>query len=52
MLFRSNSPEARERFAVLLTEPLPTNTEEFARLAADERARYQSIVRLSGARVD
>ena len=47
-----NSPEARERFAALLAEPLPTSAEEFARLAADERARYQSIVRLSGARVD
>lgn len=47
-----NSPELRQRFAALLAEPTPTSAETFGRFMAQERQRYESVVKASGARVD
>jgi tripartite-type tricarboxylate transporter receptor subunit TctC len=47
-----NSPELRQRFAALLAEPTPTSAETFGRFMAQERQRYEPIVKASGARVD
>lgn len=46
------TPETRQRFAALLAEPAPGTPAQFGELAARERARYESMVRQSGARVD
>jgi tripartite-type tricarboxylate transporter receptor subunit TctC len=47
-----NSPEVRQRFAALLAEPTPTSAETFGRFMAQERQRYEPVVKASGARVD
>ncbi len=47
-----NSPELRQRFAALLAEPTPTSPETFGRFMAQERQRYEPVVKASGARVD
>ncbi|MFM7966632.1 MAG: Bug family tripartite tricarboxylate transporter substrate binding protein [Betaproteobacteria bacterium] len=47
-----NSPELRQRFAALLAEPTPTSAEAFGRFMAQERQRYEPVVKASGARVD
>jgi tripartite-type tricarboxylate transporter receptor subunit TctC len=47
-----NAPETRARFAILLTEPVPSTVEEFGALMARERAKYEILVKASGARVD
>ncbi|HZY16556.1 MAG TPA: tripartite tricarboxylate transporter substrate binding protein [Ramlibacter sp.] len=47
-----HSPEAKARFTGLLAEPVPTSVEEFGRFMAAERAKYEKIVKASGARVD
>ncbi|NBW01430.1 MAG: tripartite tricarboxylate transporter substrate binding protein [Betaproteobacteria bacterium] len=47
-----NSPELRQRFASLLAEPTPTSAETFGRFMAQERQRYEPVVKASGARVD
>lgn len=47
-----NSPELRQRFAALLAEPTPTSAETFGRFMAQERQRYESVVKSTGARVD
>lgn len=47
-----NSPELRQRFAALLAEPTPTSPETFGRFMAQERQRYESVVKSTGARVD
>lgn len=47
-----NSPELRQRFAALLAEPTPTSAETFGRFMAQERQRYEPVVKASGARVD
>ncbi|MDR2128352.1 MAG: tripartite tricarboxylate transporter substrate binding protein [Burkholderiaceae bacterium] len=46
------TPETRQRFASLLAEPTPSTPQQFGQLMSDERARYQSLVQLSGARAD
>lgn len=46
------TPETQQRFAQLMAEPVPTTPEHFGELMARERARYQDVVRRSGARVD
>lgn len=45
-------PEVKRRFALLMAEPLPTTPTQFEDMMRQERARYERIVRLSGARVD
>jgi tripartite-type tricarboxylate transporter receptor subunit TctC len=47
-----NAPETRTRFAALLAEPVPSTPEEFGALMKSERAKYEKLVKASGARVD
>ena len=44
--------ETKTRFAILLAEPVPSTGEEFGKLMANERAKYEKLVKASGARVD
>ncbi len=47
-----NSPEARSRFATLMAEPVPTTPEQFGAFMDAERAKYEKVVKASGAKVD
>ena len=47
-----NSPQARSRFAGLMAEPVPTTPEQFGAMMNAERAKYEKVVKASGARVD
>jgi len=47
-----NSPEAKTRFAALLAEPVPSTPEEFAAFMRAELAKYEKVVKASGAKVD
>ena len=47
-----NAPETRTRFGALLAEPVPTTPEQLDAFMASERAKYQSLVKASGAKVD
>lgn len=47
-----NAPETRTRFATLLAEPAPSTPEEFGAFMKQERAKYERLVKASGARVD
>ena len=47
-----NTPEVKTRFATLMAEPAPSTPEAFASFLAQERSRYESVVKLSGAKVD
>lgn len=47
-----NAPETRTRFAALMAEPVPTTPEQFEAFMAAERAKYQQVVKASGAKVD
>jgi len=47
-----NSPEARSRFATLMAEPVPTTPEQFGTMMNAERAKYEKVVKASGAKVD
>ena len=46
------TPEAKTRFASLMAEPVTSTPEEFGRFMQAELAKYQKIVKLSGAKVD
>ena len=46
------SPETQQRFAQLMAEPVPTTPEQFGALMSRERARYEPVVKRSGAKVD
>ena len=46
------APETQQRFAQLMAEPVPTTPEQFGALMARERARYEPVVKRSGAKVD
>lgn len=47
-----NSPEVKTKFALLMAEPAPSTPEQFARFMTAERAKYERLVKLSGAKVD
>jgi tripartite-type tricarboxylate transporter receptor subunit TctC len=47
-----NSPEIKTRMATLMAEPSPTSPEEFAAFVKAELAKYESVVKASGAKVD
>ncbi len=47
-----NSPEAKTRFAGLMAEPVPTTPEQFGAFMKAELAKYETVVRASGAKVD
>ena len=46
------SPEARTRFAALMAEPVSSTPEEFGSFMKAELAKYEKVVKLSGAKVD
>ena len=47
-----NAPETKTRFATLLAEPVPSTPDEFGAFMKSERAKYEGLVKASGARVD
>jgi tripartite-type tricarboxylate transporter receptor subunit TctC len=47
-----NSPEAKTRFATLMAEPVPNTPDEFGRFMRAELAKYEKVVKASGAKVD
>ncbi len=47
-----NSPETKTRFAGLMAEPVPTTPEEFGAFMKGELAKYETVVKASGAKVD
>lgn len=47
-----NSPEAKSRFAALMAEPVPTTPEQFGSFMQRELAKYEKVVKASGAKVD
>ena len=46
------SAEVRARFAALMAEPVPGSPEQFAQFMKSEQAKYEQVVKASGARVD
>ena len=46
------APETQARFAQLMAEPVPTTPEQFGAFMKKELARYESVVKASGAQVD
>ena len=46
------SPEARTRFAGLMAEPVTNTPEEFGSFMRSELAKYEKVVKASGAKVD
>ncbi len=46
------SPEAKTRFAQLMAEPVTTTPEEFGSFMRAELAKYERVVKASGAKVD
>lgn len=47
-----NSPEAKTRFAALMAEPVASSPEQFGAFMKRELAKYEKVVKASGARVD
>jgi tripartite-type tricarboxylate transporter receptor subunit TctC len=47
-----NSPEAKTRFAALFAEPVPSTPDEFGAFMKSELAKYEKVVKASGAKVD
>ncbi|HMA06879.1 MAG TPA: tripartite tricarboxylate transporter substrate binding protein [Ramlibacter sp.] len=46
------TPEARTRFATLMAEPVSSSPEQFGNFMKAELAKYEKVVKLSGAKVD
>lgn len=46
------SSEVKTRFGLLLAEPAPSSPEQFGDFMNRERAKYERLVKLSGAKVD
>ncbi|TFZ03890.1 Bug family tripartite tricarboxylate transporter substrate binding protein [Ramlibacter humi] len=47
-----NLPDTKARFANLMAEPVPTTPEEFDKFMHAELAKYEKVVKASGAKVD
>lgn len=45
-------PETQKRFATMMTVPTPTSGKQFDTFMANERSKYESVVKASGASVD
>jgi tripartite-type tricarboxylate transporter receptor subunit TctC len=45
-------PETQKRFASLMAEPAPTSGKQFDTFMANERSKYEAVVKASGASVD
>ncbi|HEV7912775.1 MAG TPA: tripartite tricarboxylate transporter substrate binding protein [Albitalea sp.] len=46
------SPELKARLAMLLAEPMPGSPEQFGAFVKNELAKYEGVVKASGAKVD
>ena len=46
------TPDIKARFATLMAEPMPSTPEQFAAFVKRERAKYETVVKQSGAKVD
>ena len=46
------APETKTRFASLMAEPVPTSPEQFGAFMHAELAKYEKVVKASGAKVD
>jgi tripartite-type tricarboxylate transporter receptor subunit TctC len=47
-----NTPEAKTRFASLLAEPVANTPEQFGAFMKSELAKYEKVVKATGAKVD
>jgi len=47
-----NSADVKTRLATLMAEPAPTTPEAFAQFVRSEHAKYESVVKASGAKAD
>lgn len=47
-----NSPETKTRFAALMAEPVGNSSEQFGTFMKSELAKYEKVVKASGAKVD
>ena len=47
-----NTPEAKARFAALMAEPVANTPEQFGEFMKNELAKYEAVVKASGAKVD
>lgn len=47
-----NSAEVKQKFAGLMAEPAPSTPAQFAAFMQRERAQYEKVVKISGAKVD
>ena len=47
-----NSPEVKTRFALMMADPVATTPEQFGSFIKDELAKYETVVKASGAKVD
>ena len=46
------SPELKSRMATLMAEPSPTTPEQFAEFVRTELAKYEQVVKATGAKAD
>jgi tripartite-type tricarboxylate transporter receptor subunit TctC len=46
-----SQPDVKNRFASLMADPVPTSPEQFGELMTRERAKYETVVRRSGAKL-
>ena len=47
-----NSPEVKARLGTLMAEPAPSTPEAFAQFVRAEHAKYEALVKASGAKAD
>ena len=47
-----NAPETKTRFGSLLAEPVPTTPDQFGAFMKSEMAKYEKVVKATGAKVD
>ena len=47
-----NAPETKTRFGILMAEPVTNSPEQFSAFMKRELAKYESVVKATGARVD